>query len=111
MVNHISATNEVKEYKYSDLSAYIKKMRVEYPEINKFIIAIDRASEYEGKVYASGRFIIRLVMLKEDNSPIIVGENCEEYLGTLIIADTIDAKLNEKMGGETKKTFRCSGGK
>ncbi len=111
MVSQISSVNEVKEYRYSDLQAYIKKMKSECPEISKFTIAIDRSSEYAGKVYASERFIIRLVMLREDNSPIIADRKGDDYLGTVIIADAIDTKLNEKIAGESNKTFRCSGGR
>lgn len=111
MVSQISSINETKEYKYSDLAAYIKKMTSEYPEIKKITIAIDRSSEFEGKVYASERFIIRLVMLKDDNSPIIADKKSGDFLGTVIVADAIDTRLNDKMSGAASKTFMCSGGK
>ncbi len=110
MVSQLPTINETKEYKYSDLSSYIKKMKSEYPEIKKFTIAIDKASEYAEKVYASERFIIRLVMLKEDNTPIIADKKNEAYLGTVVVAEAIDMQLKEKMAGEANKTFRCSGG-
>ena len=111
MVEQLPSVNETKEYRYSDLANYVKKMRSEYPDIHKFTIAIDRASEYDGKVYASDRFIIRIVMLTADGAPIIADKKNEDYLGTVIIAEAIDAQLKERMGGEDKKSFKCSGGK
>ena len=87
MVSRIPAVNETKEYKYSDLSSYIKKMRSEHHEIKKFTIAIHKASEYAGKGYAGERFVIRLVMLNEDNTPIIADKKSDDYLGTVIIAE------------------------
>lgn len=111
MVSRIPAVNETKEYKYSDLSSYIKKMRSEHHEIKKFTIAIHKASEYAGKGYAGERFVIRLVMLNEDNTPIIADKKSNDYLGTVIIAEAIDTQLKERMAGEANKTFRCPGGK
>ncbi len=111
MVSRIPAVNETKEYKYSDLSSYIKKMRSEHHEIKKFTIAIHKASEYAGKGYAGERFVIRLVMLNEDNTPIIADKKSDDYLGTVIIAEAIDTQLKERMAGEANKTFRCPGGK
>lgn len=109
LVDQIPAVNETKEYRFADLSAYIKKMSKEHPEMRKFTIAISKSSEFSGKVYASERFIIRIVMLDENRVPIIVDGNPDEYYGTIIIAEAIDVRLKEKMGGEDKKTFTVGG--
>lgn len=111
MVEQLPPVNETKEYRYSDLADYVKKMRAEYPDIQKFTIAIDRSSEYEGKVYASDRFIIRIVMLTADGAPIIADKKSNDYLGTVVIAEAIDTQLNDRMGEDTRKSFKCSGGK
>ena len=111
MVEQLPPVNETNEYRYSDLADYVKKMRAEYPDIQKFTIAIDRSSEYEGKVYASDRFIIRIVMLTADGAPIIADKKSNDYLGTVVIAEAIDTQLNDRMGEDTRKSFKCSGGK
>ena len=111
MVSQIPTINEMSVYKYSDLSTYIKDMKSEYPEIKRFTIAIDKVSEYAGKVYSNDRFMIKLVMLKDDNTPIIADKNSEYYLGTVIIAEAIDTKLKEKMNGKKNKTFKIMGEK
>ena len=111
MVEQLPPVNETKEYRYSDLADYVKKMRAEYPDIQKFTIAIDRSSEYEGKVYASDRFIIRIVMLTAEGAPIIADKKSNDYLGTVVIAEAIDTQLNDRMGEDTRKSFKCSGGK
>ena len=111
MVEQLPPVNETKEYRYSDLADYVKKMRAEYPDIQKFTIAIDRSSEYEGKPYASDRFIIRIVMLTADGAPIIADKKSNDYLGTVVIAEAIDTQLNDRMGEDTRKSFKCSGGK
>lgn len=111
MVAQLPSVNEAKEYRYSDLSNYAKKLKAEYPNIQKFTIAIDKSSEYAGKVYASDRFIIRIVMLTGKGSPIIVDKKSNNYLGTVVIAEAIDMQLKEIMAGTARKSFKCSGGK
>lgn len=108
MVELLPAVNETKEYKYSDLVTYVKKMRSKHPKIQKFVIVIDKNFEYAEKVYASERFIIRIVMLTEDGCPIIADKKSDEYLGTIIISESIDTKLKEKMAGKAKQSFVCS---
>ena len=111
MVDQLSSINEVNEYKYADLQVYIKKMRSEYPEISRFRIAIDRSSECSGKVYASERFIIRIVMLDVSNAPILADKKNDDYIGTIVVAEAIDMRLMSRMAGEKVKTFICSGGR
>lgn len=111
MVEQIPSENEVKEYCYSDLNSYAKKMILDDDRIKRFTVAIEKATEFSGKVYANEHFIIRIVMLDEEGRPIYADAKGENYLGTTIIAEAIDAKLKEKMSGQSKKTFAYRGGK
>lgn len=111
MVEQLPAYTETREYKYEDLSEYVKRMVSEHPQIKKFTVSITRVSEFEGKVFASDRFLIRIVMLNEDKTPLISEGKKDSYIGTVVIAEAIDTKMKDKMGGEATRTFKYSGGK
>ena len=101
--------NESKEYSWSDLVKYVKKMKSEYHMIKKFTVAVDRKSTFGQKVYSNERFVIRIVLLDENGAPIGLSKNDDAYLGTVVVAEAIDAKFKEKMGEQSVKTMIIKG--
>lgn len=99
-----NATKTVKIYTYQDFKRYFVKMKKEYPEILKCVISIEQGRQFDDVVYSENKYIIKLVMLKEDNNPVLFGNNPDSYVGTVIIASAIDKDMLDFMGDKTEKT-------
>ena len=110
IVEDVSSINEVHIFTYRDLQRYVKERIKADESIKKFTISVVKSARFEAKIFASEKFVIRIVMLQEDKSPVFIDGNPNEYVGTIIIADEIDSELNTKMDGKDTKTFKCGRG-
>lgn len=110
LVDEVPDFNESKEYSWADLVKYVKKMKAEYTAVKKITVAVEKKSDFGQKIFSSERFVIRIVLLDENGAPLISSPNADSYLGTIVIAEAIDAKLKEKMGDHSVKTMSFRGG-
>ena len=105
LVEEVSATREVKEYTFRAFVLYYRKMIEEYPIIQMCTISLTKTHVVGERVYPDNKFIIRILMLDKDGRPIATDKE-DEYVGTMVIASSIDTKLQNFMDGKNKKTIK-----
>ena len=100
----IDSTNKREIYRYVDFKHYFLSKQRENPEIKKAVISIEKVSEFGNIVYAEKKYLIRIVLLNKHKEPIIFERNPEEYVGTIIVASSIDQELADFMGEKKERT-------
>ena len=105
LVEEICPMHEVAQYKYDELSRYLKKMIIKYPDIRACTISVLETNKIEDHVYSGNKFFIRIVMLDIQKRPIVL-KNEDKCLGTMIIASSIDTRLYDLMNGRTEVTLK-----
>lgn len=104
ITENIVPGQNAKIYTYTDFKTTIVNKRKKYPQIAKSIISVQVKNSFDNKVFPENKYIIRIVMLDSNEKPIHVNERNDEYVGSLVIADSIDKKLSDFMGDKTEKT-------
>lgn len=105
----VTSNQNVKLYTYDEFKEIVMYKRKVYPQIAKCTISVQSRKEFEDKVFPENKYVIRIVMLDEQRKPICVANNPDEYVGALVIADSIDKRLYEFMGDKTEKTVVIGG--
>ena len=104
LTENIDSTNKMEIYRYSDFKHYFLTKQKENPEIKKATISINKVSEFGNIVFSEKKYLIRIVLLNADKEPIIFEQNPDEYVGTIIVASSIDKELADFMGEKTERT-------
>lgn len=104
LTKDVSSMQKVTLYKYSDLTSFVSKMKCKFPSVSMCRVSMTARKEFGGMVFPENKYIVRVLLLKEDGRPVCLeGEN-DAYLGTVIIASSVDTKMDEFMKGETERT-------
>lgn len=104
LTENVDSTNMVEIYRYADFKHYFLKKQKENPEIKRVTISIDKVSEFGNVVFSEKKYLIRIVLLNEEKEPILFDQNPEEYVGTIIVASSIDKELADFMGEKKERT-------
>lgn len=104
LTENVESTNKAEIYRYADFKHYFFAKQKENPKIKKATISIDKVSEFGNIVFSEKKYLIRIVLLNADKEPIIFEQNPDEYVGTIIVASSIDKELADFMGEKTERT-------
>ncbi len=107
----IDSKKNIGIYKYEDFIKFFRENRKEYSIIKKCTISVTNVNEFDGVRFPEKKFLIRIVLLDKNNSPISINGKDDEILGNITIANSIDNKLVEFMGKRTEKTVVWKGEK
>lgn len=97
-------------YRYEDFVRFFKDSKRKNTSVEKCTIAVEQVDEFDGVTYPEKKFLIRVVLLNKESFPITLNGNEEEYMGCLVIANSIDTRLKEFMGDKKEKTVVWKGG-
>lgn len=100
----VQSTKSVRLYTYEELKKYLEKMQKEYPEAAKCTVSVKKDKQFDDIIYSESKYIIKIIMLKGNGSPIYFDENEDSYVGTVIVASAVDKAMSHFMGDKTKKT-------
>lgn len=103
LTENTNSTREVQLYRYDDLKQYVVGKGKEYSSVKKAIISVEKAREFDGIIFSGDRYLIKIVLLDENKSPVYFEGRDDAYIGTIIIASSIDKTLQEFMGGKSEK--------
>lgn len=109
MTEGIKEEQNIKLYTYNDFRTIVLKKQREFPQITKCTISVQKRKEFDDMFFADEKYIIRIVMLDDERSPICVDNKNDEFVGAFVIADSIDRHLIEFMDGKTEKTVVVGG--
>ena len=109
LTESIGTNQSTKLYTYDEFKKLVMDKRKICSRVAKCMISVQAKRTFENMVFPENKFVIRIVMLDEARKPICVESNPDEYLGALIIADSIDKKLYDFMGEKTEKTVVVGG--
>lgn len=110
LTEDVSSIKKTELYKYSDFVSFVSQMRKNNPNVSKCTVSVNVKNEFNGIVYPEVKYIVRIVLLDKNGSPLRFDDNDEAYIGTVIIAASIDTKMNEFMNGKTVRTVRLMRG-
>lgn len=103
LIENTNSTREVQLYRYDDLKQFVISKGKEYSVVKKAIISVEKVNEFDGIVFSGGRYLIKIVLLDENKRPVYFDGKEDAYIGTIIIASSIDKPLQEFMGGKNEK--------
>ena len=111
LTENVSSTKNVALYKYSDLISFVSKMKQKFPGVSMCRVSLTAQKEFDGMVFPETKYIVRILLLEENGQPICIEGKNDAYLGTVAIASSVDAKMNEFMKGKTERTVAVRGEK
>lgn len=105
----VSSVKNAAIYKFSDLKSFVRQAKKEHPAVAMCRVSLTVQSEFNGKVFPEAKYIVRILLLEEAGQPICIGRPHDGYLGTVVIASSVDTKMNEFMKGKTERTVVVRG--
>lgn len=109
LTEDVSSIKQVPLFRYSDFKQFVSKTALQNPSAVKCKISVSKQTEFGGRVFSEKKFVIRVLMLNENETPLAIEGDQNAYLGTIAIASAIDRKLAEFMLGQQIRVLPVKG--